>query len=115
MLDVGATVELQHARTSCLVTRFLGEGAQGRVFGVRVELAGDSREYALKWYHSGFDTDNQRATLERLIDYGIPSDRFLWPIDLAHADGDESFGYLMPLRPETFAPLADLLLSLIHI
>ena len=47
----------------------------------------------------------QRALLNGLIERGTPSDRFLWPIDLASCETDPGFGYLMPLRPPTSPPL----------
>lgn len=107
-VSVGTTVQLRHLRTPCLVTRLVGEGAQGRVFAVSLDVAGRTHEYALKWYRTGFATARQQSILERLVERGCPSDRFLWPIDLAESLGDESFGYVMPLRPEGYVPLSDL-------
>jgi DNA-binding helix-hairpin-helix protein with protein kinase domain len=109
MLQLGARVDLHNAHTSCTVTRSLGEGAQGHVYAVSVDSLAGAPEYALKWYKPGFDTARQRALLDALIERGIPSNRFLWPIDLADSESDEGFGYLMPLRPATYTPLHDVL------
>ena len=43
-----------------------------------------------------------RQRLERAIQDGPPSDRFLWPLDLAIADGFNSYGYVMGLREKRF-------------
>lgn len=108
MLEVGDTIALQNAPNPCVVTGSLGEGSQGRVYAVDVELAGGTHRYALKWFKPGYDTPAQRLVLDALIERGIPSDRFLWPIDLASSATESGFGYLMPLRPDSFSPLSDL-------
>jgi DNA-binding helix-hairpin-helix protein with protein kinase domain len=109
MINVGSDVQLMHARTAGTVARLVGEGAQGRVFAIAIDTADGSREYALKWYRNGFATPAQRWNLESLVERGTPGRNFLWPIDLVEAAGDDSFGYLMQLRPSTYVPIADLL------
>jgi DNA-binding helix-hairpin-helix protein with protein kinase domain len=89
----------------CAPVEFLGGGGQGEVY--RADLAG--REVALKWYLPGCATPRQRASLEILIRKGPPTDRFLWPLELASAHGVPGFGYIMPLREARFRGIADLM------
>ncbi|MEJ7707561.1 MAG: hypothetical protein WKF82_10020 [Nocardioidaceae bacterium] len=91
------------------MTRLVGEGAQGKVFAVSVDTTAGTREYALKWYREGFGTPGQRATLRRLVDQGTPGKSFLWPVDIVQAPDEDSFGYLMELRPPRFVPISDLM------
>ena len=44
-----------------------------------------------------------------MIRRGAPNDKFLWPIELASADGIVGFGYMMPLREERYKSLFDLM------
>jgi serine/threonine protein kinase len=64
---------------------------------------------ALKWYFPEVGTKQQRKTLEVLIRKGPPTDRFLWPVDIATDDNVPAFGYLMPLRQERYKGIVDLM------
>jgi DNA-binding helix-hairpin-helix protein with protein kinase domain len=87
------------------VEQILGAGGQGEVY--RAEMAGHA--IALKWYYPHAATAQQRMSLEGLARKGPPSSRFLWPLDLAAANGIPGFGYLMPLREARFHPVVDLM------
>lgn len=79
----------------CKVIKFLGSGGQGEVY--HVEWGG--HDFALKWYYEQNATPDQRELLLRLVSEGKPSDKFLWPEDLAFADRVPGYGYIMRLRP----------------
>ena len=64
---------------------------------------------ALKWYYPASATAEQRKALETLVKMEAPSDRFLWPIELAEATGTPSFGYIMPLREPRFKGIVDMM------
>lgn len=68
-----------------------------------------SEPLALKWYFDHTATAAQRSAIELLVDRGAPDEHFLWPLEMAETDGSAAFGYVMPLRPEGFASLTDLL------
>jgi DNA-binding helix-hairpin-helix protein with protein kinase domain len=67
------------------------------------------RPKALKWYYPHTATRSQRQAIEELIERRSPSPAFLWPQEVVSIDGRPGFGYLMPLRDERYAGLADLL------
>jgi DNA-binding helix-hairpin-helix protein with protein kinase domain len=94
LLRVGQTLFSDASRQPCKVEEFLGGGGQGEVY--RVTWGG--RPYALKWYFPHTGTAEQRAALEKLVAAPPPSDRFLWPEEIATAQGVPAFGYLMRLR-----------------
>ncbi|MGQ0624163.1 MAG: protein kinase domain-containing protein [Sporichthyaceae bacterium] len=87
-----------------VVGRSLGEGGQAYVFEVRDHVG---NPYALKWYKMADPA--QYDSLAKLIDYGPPSERFLWPLALATVPGHTDFGYLMPLRPPEYIELVHLM------
>lgn len=89
------------------VGELLGKGGQGSVY--RVTL--DGLHCALKWYHDHYIAVDVglRTRLERATRRGAPTADFLWPMDLATVEGEESFGYLMPLRAAEFRPMNDLI------
>ena len=91
----------------CKVVKFLGGGGQGEVY--KATWAGG--DYALKWYFQPSASPEQRTALEQLIDEGSPSDKFLWPLDLAEAEGVPGFGYIMRLRPPQYSSLLDLVMN----
>jgi eukaryotic-like serine/threonine-protein kinase len=107
VVRTGDVVRLRSSGIRCTVGTLLGEGGQGSVHRVGLEGRPDD-EYALKWYHPGFATEKQWAALASLISRGAPSDVFLWPLDLATADPEPGFGYLMPLRPDGWSGMVDL-------
>ena len=87
------------------VQKKIGEGGQGAVYVV--EYGG--KEYALKWYLSGYlrglkpDYREFYKNLVRNVEDGAPSSHFLWMQAVA-VTGKESagFGYIMDLRPDNF-------------
>jgi serine/threonine protein kinase len=107
ILKPGQTVRTESSGINCRVEEFLGGGGQGEVY--RVTL-GD-RQMALKWFFPHYVKIDRRlrARLETAIKTGCPSDRFLWPIELASAKGVPEFGYIMPLREARFKGLHDLM------
>ena len=107
LLSLQQTVSLQHAGLECNIETFLGGGAQGEVY--QGTLAGQA--VAIKWYFPQYlqQDPGLRRRIEQIIALGAPSDRFLWPQDIATAATDPtSFGYLMPLREARFQGMADL-------
>ena len=85
----------------------LGAGGQGEVYRVTVE----GLPMALKWYHAhyiGLDT-GLRTRLETAVRRGAPTASFLWPIDMVTVPGQDSFGYLMPLRADRYRSIRDLI------
>ncbi len=99
MLSPGETVQLQTSGVLCVVEEHLGGGGQGEVY----RCTADGKPIALKWYHAHYlaGAPRLRDRIENAIREGPPSDRFLWPLDLAIAPGLE-FGYVMPLREKRF-------------
>lgn len=107
VLASGAWLTLPRQGGGWRVGAMLGEGGQGAVYELRPD-DGRRRSLALKWYRPEAAHPAQRAALTRLTERPAPSEAFLWPIEvLDGADG--SFGYVMPLRPADYAPIADLL------
>lgn len=110
LLQTGQTVKTRRSGQPCRVERFLGGGGQGEVY--RAEWAGGA--FALKWYFPNTATADQRAALEELVNndparWPVPSDRFLWPLDIAEAPSVKGFGYLMKLREPQYKSLLDLM------
>jgi eukaryotic-like serine/threonine-protein kinase len=105
LLPVPGVVRMDSTQLDCHVQELLGGGAQGEVY--RAELAG--RPVALKWYHRVAATMQQRALLESLIRKGPPTNRFLWPLELATASRVPGFGYVMLLREARYRSLTDLM------
>lgn len=89
------------------VGRFLGEGGQGVVHEIIID--GDSETLACKWYFDHTATRTQRQAIESLVSRGTPGPDFLWPEAIVERPGDQSFGYVMALRPQLYASLSDLL------
>lgn len=105
ILKAGQKVRTVSSRASCVVEKFLGGGGQGEVY--QAHLSG--KRVALKWYYPASATAEQRKALETLVKMDAPSDRFLWPIELAEASGAPSFGYIMPLRDPRFKGIVDMM------
>ncbi|MBR6707556.1 MAG: protein kinase [Clostridia bacterium] len=80
------------------VLSMIGAGGQGEVY--KAELNG--RLYALKWYYPETATQTQWRILEALIAKGAPDATFLWPLEGIRGKTGGSYGYIMPLRPERF-------------
>ena len=106
MITEGSIVRLTDGRAGTL-GRFIGEGGQGVVH--EVTIVGEKEPRALKWYFDTTGTPAQRESIAFLVERGAPDERFLWPDSIATAEGQQSFGYVMDLRPDRFVGLADLL------
>ena len=104
LLKPGQVMQTKISGQPCQVEKGLGSGGQGEVYVAK--WAGAS--FALKWYFRESATDDQRESLETLVEERPPSDAFLWPLDLVYASGVDGFGYLMRLREPRFKSLLDL-------
>lgn len=100
------SVQLMSFET-CIAEEYLGGGGQGEVY--RARLATSNQNVALKWYFPAGATAEQRSALEVLVDRGRPTDKFLWPIDIATAPGVNGYGYIMPLRDPSYKSIVDLM------
>jgi len=109
ILPEGASLGFEGLAAPLRIVRGLGGGTQGQVY--EVELEGE--RLALKWYLPACIARD--PGLERRLTASIrstaPNDAFLWPIALLRASPasrplirirQESFGYLMPLRPAAY-------------
>ena len=105
ILKPGQKIRTATTRGDCVVENFLGSGGQGEVY--RALLAG--KPVALKWYYPASATPEQQKALETLVRMGAPSDRFLWPSELATSASSAGFGYVMPLRDRRFRSIVDLM------
>ena len=90
-----------------VVLDLLGSGGQGAVYKTDF---GD-RTFALKWYHQHYLNADRtlESRLRRVISRGAPDRRFLWPLELVHADGRDGFGYIMALRPAEYYCIREIL------
>ena len=107
ILKTGDTVQGESSSLKCQVEVLLGSGGQGGVY--RAKLG--SQSVALKWYHPDYLQCDHflRERLQQAIAKGSPSDKFLWPVEIATKKGNSSFGYIMPLRPPEYKSIVDLL------
>ncbi|KEF43123.1 MAG: hypothetical protein ER33_02665 [Cyanobium sp. CACIAM 14] len=109
ILPEGVSLGFEGLSTPLRIVRGLGGGTQGQVY--EVDLEGE--RLALKWYLPACIARD--PALERRLGESIrataPSEDFLWPIALLRPSPasrplirlrEESFGYLMPLRPASF-------------
>jgi DNA-binding helix-hairpin-helix protein with protein kinase domain len=105
LLTPGQIVQTHYSGEPCQVERFLGGGGQGEVY--RAKWSGG--DYALKWYFPHTASREQNVALQKLLSHHRPpSDRFLWPLDLAVSPQVRGFGYIMRLREPRFKSLFDL-------
>lgn len=107
MLAAGARVVLPRRGGSWAVGQLIGEGGQGSVYRLEPEDT-TKAPLALKWYRPQAASVEQRAAIQALTSRPAPSPAFLWPMELVDGEGGE-FGYVMPLRPRDYVPLAHLL------
>ena len=91
----GYSLKLTNGKEA-VVTRFLGEGAQGAVFEVTV----DGAPKALKVFRSE-PSKQFLQNLKKNIEDGTTSPMFLWPEGMTHRLVG-IHAYLMPLRPDGF-------------
>lgn len=110
LLSPGQSVVAAHAGIEITVEQYLGGGAQGEVY----RAGAGGLPLALKWFfpHTLESDPGLHERLRKAVDAGSPSDRFLWPSDLAVAPAQgpslAGFGYIMPLREPRFAGMVDL-------
>lgn len=107
MLTTGTLIDLPKHGSSWRVGALLGEGGQGAVFALE-PANGAGPSLALKWYRPEAAHPEQQAALVRLAQLPAPSEAFLWPIEVLE-DANGGFGYVMPLRPAGYLPVAELL------
>lgn len=90
------------------VIQKLGEGGQGVVYKVRY----NGKELALKWYFRNKlrEPDRFYRNLQNNISKGAPNKAFLWPQEITEYYED-SFGYLMELRPPEYEDFSKFLLA----
>ena len=111
LLNSGEKVQMLPTELSYEVGAFLGGGGQGEVYRARlVEGHSAGAPVALKWFFPHYlrQDPDLRARLERAVDIGPPSDRFLWPQELVQTARRPGFGYVMPLREDRFVGITDL-------
>ena len=100
----GTTIKLEGGKSAKIVSK-LGEGGQGIVYAVKI----DGKDYALKWYTCKLSNKKEfRKNLQTNIANGAPDSKFLWPLYLTE-ERDNSFGYVMELRPKNFSDFSDIL------
>jgi DNA-binding helix-hairpin-helix protein with protein kinase domain len=105
ILEPGKKVRTESSRIVCQVEKFLGGGGQGEVYQASL----DGKPVALKWYFPASATAEQRKALETLVRMGSPSQKFLWPLELAFAVDVPGFGYIMPLREPRYRSIVDMM------
>lgn len=86
----------------------LGEGGQGIVYKVKY----NGKDLALKWYFGNklSNPDRFYRNIQNNIKKGAPTNSFLWPLEITEYFED-SFGYLMELRPQEYKDFSLFLLA----
>lgn len=107
ILSIGQTVRTESSKIACTVEKFLAGGGQGEVYQASL----GNQKIALKWYFPHYlqYEIQQRERLEKAIGLGAPSEKFLWPMELASAADVPSFGYIMQLREPRYTSFVDLM------
>ncbi|MDR0749787.1 MAG: serine/threonine protein kinase [Tannerellaceae bacterium] len=109
-LQKGDKFETKDGRTVTVLEKLGKEGGQGAVY----EIDHNGKHKALKWYHKRY-VENLKAprkfyeNLDNNIKRGAPTDSFLWPQDILK--NEESFGYVMDLRPPEYKDFTHFLLA----
>lgn len=103
-LQKGAIVHFTNGDTAT-VERELGRGGQGIVYAV--DYRGEKK--ALKWYINKPDRAFYN-NLQNNVATGAPSPVFIWP-ELLTVEENNSFGYLMKLRPSDYYEFGTFLLA----
>ncbi|HLJ55524.1 MAG TPA: hypothetical protein VKT77_10845 [Chthonomonadaceae bacterium] len=106
LLRLGQEVLTESSHLPCVVEAYLGAGGQGEVY--RARWAGE--QVALKWYFTPQATREQREAIRTLVEVRSPTDRFLWPLELATYAGARGFGYVMALREPRYKSITDLMM-----
>lgn len=114
MVGIGQRIHSRLQGRDLVLERLIGEGSQGAVYEAVPDGPSNGR-VAVKWYFPHTATDEQRRAIVALVDRGAPSPHFLWPSEMVDIPGDRTFGYIMPLRPERFVGLADLLVGKVDV
>lgn len=93
------------------VVQKLGEGGQGVVYKVNY----NGKQLALKWYFGNklSNADKFYRNIQNNINQGAPTSAFLWPLEITEYFED-SFGYLMELRPSEYKDFSLFLLAKVH-
>ncbi len=104
ILKIGQIIRTKSGK-KIVVEKRLGAGGQGEVYAV--DIAG--RKKALKWYYSHTGTENQKTAILKIIKYGRPNSKFLWPQELIESFGIKVFGYIMDIRPRNYSNIVDLM------
>ena len=86
----------------------LGEGGQGIVY--KVKYGGEN--LALKWYFGNKIHNKGKfyINIDNNIKKGAPTRNFLWPLQITE-EYEDSFGYLMKLRPPEYKDFSMFLLA----
>ena len=106
-LKNGTTIPMADGGPSVTILDYIAEGGQGEVYRV----AWKGGEYALKWYSKQpLPTDAFYENLAHNISMGPPEKHFLWPMALT-AKVRGRYGYVMPLRPDSYRAYGDFLLD----
>ena len=89
------------------IDKYLASGGQGDVY--QVTYKGKSK--ALKWYKTfGNDSKSFYANLKANVLSGAPDKIFLWPEAITKVVNN-SFGYVMDLRPQGFYELSEFIIG----
>ena len=100
----GQTISLEGGKSAKIISK-LGEGGQGIVYSVKI----DGKDYALKWYTCKLSNKKEfKKNLQTNIANGAPDSKFLWPLYLTE-EINNSFGYVMELRPKNFSDFSAIL------
>lgn len=88
------------------IIKHLGEGGQGDVYRVKYE----GKDKALKWYKPKKlrDPNAFYENLKNNVKKGSPDKAFLWPNAVTERT-DESFGYIMDLKPDDYYELSKII------
>ena len=99
------TLLISESQSVYEVVSLLGAGGQGEVYDV---ICG-GHHFALKWYYPHMATKQQKELIDNLIMKGSPSPSFLWALDMIFTEYGKSFGYIMPLRPQNYKGIVDMM------
>lgn len=100
----GQIINLEGGKSAKIISK-LGEGGQGIVYSVKI----DGKDYALKWYTCKLSNKKEfKKNLQTNIANEAPDSKFLWPLYLTE-EINNSFGYVMELRPKNFSDFSDIL------